>query len=75
MTDRFSGYTPDGKHTTSVRRYLRSWTALTTPFCKATGLKRSSFDPTVVFFDPKTGASVQLPVWFIKMVLANRIQP
>lgn len=68
--EKFHGVTPEGKYTTSFRRYRREWRAFYRPIEKALGVKVFAFDPHImVKADGRDiGQSVQIPMWFARRI-------
>lgn len=58
--------TPDGKHTTSSRRYIKEWRAITRPIEKELGLKTIGFDPDVLMSNRDGRGVIDMPIWFAK---------
>lgn len=62
--------TPDGKTTTSVKRYLKEWNALKKPLEKALDLESIGFDPGFLMRPKGGGNSVEIPTWMAKRIVA-----
>lgn len=58
--------TPDGKHTTSSRRYIKEWRAITRPIEQGLGLKTIGFDPDLLMTNSDGRGSIDMPLWFAK---------
>ncbi len=66
-SDRFY-HLPNGRYTTSQRRYIREWNALTKPFAKTFGLRIIGFDPGVLMTTDEGGyCSVQVPLKVLRI--------
>jgi hypothetical protein len=55
-------FTPEGKQTSSLNVYLKSWRSLYIPVCKALECEVIAFDPAIlVMRKGGRGASISLP--------------
>lgn len=59
---------PSGKYTTSQRRYLREWRALSMAVERALGVRVNGFDPDVAVSLPDLRGSAVLPLWIAKKI-------
>ena len=58
--------TPDGKYTTSSRRYIKEWRSITRPIEKGLGLKTIGFDPGLLMSNHDGQGAIDMPLWFAK---------
>jgi hypothetical protein len=69
--------TPDGKMTSSVKRYVSEWNAIKEPLEAALDLRTIGFDPG--FLMTANGeqycSSVDIPVWLAKRIVAAIAKP
>lgn len=58
---------PDGRETTSDRRYVSEWRKFAKPICQATGSSLFGFDPGITIIDDK-GHLLSLSKWFVTKI-------
>lgn len=61
--------TPDGRSTTSIKRYLKEWNALKEPLERELDLVCIGFNPGLLMRPKLGGQSIDISVWFAKRLV------
>jgi len=59
---------PDNTETESGEEYVEAWQVLARPIKEYFGFESMAFDPDYQFYNPDKQASVDMPVWLVKML-------